>query len=130
GRDLTVFNCAASTLLRLLPGLPGEVRAWLDVLANPLRSAENNLRAALESPALPRPVWEAFAALGARRLAWWARQRNRPEGPAPAPPAYPDQKRLWELVQEVLCQPSVNRGDKEAAWLLARLCELLQHEAQ
>ena len=44
GRDSVVFDCAASTLLDLLPALPVETRGWLDLLANPLRLPETNLR--------------------------------------------------------------------------------------
>ena len=129
GRDSVVFDCAASTLLDLLPALPAEMRGWLGLLANPLRLPETNLRLTLENSRLPRTVWEAFAALCVRRLVWHARIRGETDTP-PATPIYPDSAALWELIQRIVERPHSDRHHKEAAWLLARLCELLLHHQE
>jgi uncharacterized protein (TIGR02996 family) len=122
GRDLTIFRNAATALVRLLPTLPREMRGWLCILANPLRSAADNLQSALESGILPEPVWDAFAALCVRRSVWWNRVRGETMSPFRVP-VYPDHFSLWDVV----CANQHHGGpNKEAAWLLARLCELLQ----
>lgn len=125
GRDRTVFNAAAATLVRLLPSLPEELRGWLAILANPLRAPENNLRTALEKRP-PQPVWESFAALCVRRAVWWDGVLGQTAPAPPAVPRYPDGIAFAGAVDRVL-----NVGnDKEAAWLIVRLCELLQRHYQ
>jgi hypothetical protein len=124
-RGSVVAGCAATTLLNLLPALPREMQGWLATLANPLYLPEVNLRATLESPHLPPAVWEEFAALCVRRLAWHARVRGRSPVSLPRPPAYSDPASLWDLVQQLLEQPHHDKAAKEVSWLVARLCELL-----
>jgi hypothetical protein len=129
-RTSVVAGCAATTLLNLLPSLPKETHGWLSTLANPLRLPEVNLRATLESHHLPAAVWEEFAALCVRRLAWHARVRGSGAVPLPRPPAHLDHEALWDLVQRILEQPHRDKSAKEVSWLIARLCELLRRHQQ
>jgi uncharacterized protein (TIGR02996 family) len=124
GRDAAVLGGAAVALARLVPLLPEELKTWIGALVNPLRSASNNLEHVLDSARLPRVVWEDFAALCLRRRSWWD-QVLKQEEPAPplAVPVYPDHAALRLVAHEVV---RLGGGDREAAWLLARLCELLQ----
>jgi uncharacterized protein (TIGR02996 family) len=91
----------APALARLLPELPAGMQQWLCLLANPLLSPRANLRAVLGRPDLPAGVREGFAAVCARRAVWWEKVAGKGAGPADD------------------CR-------REAAWLLARLTELLQ----
>jgi hypothetical protein len=119
------------------------------VLANPLRSTEANLRRALDSRELPDAVAEQFAALCVRRSLWRARHagQTEPHRDRQRPERLGDRARLWQGVQGLLGQTEqaalrhVKDGqdraavggaarEKEAAWLLARLCELLQRSRE
>jgi uncharacterized protein (TIGR02996 family) len=142
--DLTRDHVAPA-LARLLPELHPEMQRWLCLLANPLTSAPSNLRDALASAQLPQAVRERFAAVCARRLLWWKHVAGKGEGPAPVPKegSYrTDVPGVRQMTNELLdragkhagrdCQGKrkdqqlANGTIKEAAWLLARLTELLQ----
>jgi uncharacterized protein (TIGR02996 family) len=148
-RNEAVRDHVAPALARLLPDLPGPLQEWLCLLANPLLAPLDNLRAALERPSLPGEVRKAFAALCARRLAWRlhlaAGAVGAPHYPDPASVAE-DGPAVWQSVQALgdLGAQSALKGlrdatrraetfaagrDREHAWLLARLCELLQAHA-
>jgi uncharacterized protein (TIGR02996 family) len=133
----------APALARLLPTLPQELQQWLCLLANPLRSPGENLKSALENEGLPESLGRSFAEICQRRLAWRNQLLNRTEEPLPSPTARLDRRSLWPLAQQVsnlagqfavrhLCDPSHQPAprqkaqNKEYAWLLARLCELIQ----
>jgi uncharacterized protein (TIGR02996 family) len=142
--NATVRESVAPTLAALLPALPAEVQTWLCILAQPLRSAEANLEAALTGDRpLPVVVRHAFADLCARRAAWRARHAGQEH--APGPPAATDSRSLWQAAQALggqaadavarhppaeqeLSQAQDCARTKEYAWLLARLCELLLRE--
>jgi uncharacterized protein (TIGR02996 family) len=137
----TVRGSVAATLAALLPALPAEVQRWLCILAHPQYSAEDNLQAALTGDRpLPDAVRVAFTQLCRRRALW--RENNIRTGSATTPP--PTGASLWQEVQAlgeqaagaaVRHQPAGQDPDlayydrnKEYAWLLARLCELLMRE--
>jgi len=140
-----VRDHVAPALARLLPELPGELQTWLCLIANPLLTPATNLKATLDSPALPAEVRQGFAAVCARRLAWWEHVGKGGAGPAPVPETAAlahDHVALNAMAQQVVQQAGWhaarhhkgNRAREEAtkgqrreyAWLLARLCELLQ----
>jgi uncharacterized protein (TIGR02996 family) len=135
----------AMALARLLPALPAALQEWLCVLANPLIGPGSNLRVALESPRLPESVRRAFAVLCGRRAAWHTRNAGRADVPVhPDPSTVPhDVRSVCQAVQVLAllaeqaafkhqaCASDQQEGGqtaraKEFAWLLARLCELLQ----
>jgi hypothetical protein len=140
-----VRDQVAPALARVLVELPVKLQTWLCVLANPLLPAEVNLRAALDSPALPAGVCAALAEVCARRAAWYRHIGAKQTGPAPVPAAgswsveRPAVKAavdgLLELAAAHATRHHSGKGmvarqetgrNKEAAWLLARLTELLQ----
>jgi uncharacterized protein (TIGR02996 family) len=138
-----VRDQVAPALARLLPHLSDEMQTWLCLLANPLLPARTNLRAALESPRLPPAVREGLAAVCARRAAWYRHLAAKQTGPAPVPEpgSFPtDLESLRAAVNDVLELAAAHASrhgsgvaakqqagrNKEAAWLLARLTELLQ----
>jgi uncharacterized protein (TIGR02996 family) len=142
-RNESVKDHVAPALARLLPELPPEVQGWLCVLANPLLPARGNLRAALDSPRLPADVRQEFARICARRIAWRRQIAAGGKGPRPDPATVADDPTsIWEAVEQVttlagqhaarhkvgdLAATTAGKArDKEHAWLLARLCELLQ----
>jgi hypothetical protein len=150
-RDTRVRDHAAPALARLLPDLSTELQTWLCVLANPLLGpdgARSNLRSALVSERLPPRVAVDFAALCARRAAWWKHVATGAEGPAPVPDTddLPWDRAALQQAAEKVCtlahrhagrhtrsaQMKTALGEaadvRERAWLLARLCELLQAE--
>jgi uncharacterized protein (TIGR02996 family) len=137
----TVRLMVAPTLAAVLPALPTEMQAWLCILAHPLHSAGANLQAALSTgdQPLPEAVRRAFAEVCTRRALW--RARNAGQEAAAAPPA--DPHALWQAAEGLgeLAASAARRHlragqdadhveeaarTKEYAWLLARLCELLQ----
>ena len=140
---LLVRDHAAPALARLLPELSPDVQRWLCVLANPLLPAHVNLRAVLDRSDLPEPVARAFAELLGRRLLWWQRLLERNETMEPIPPKTGPR---WanEAAYKAMDQAGVHaarhhHGDakghqqargaaREAAWLVARLVELLMKE--
>jgi uncharacterized protein (TIGR02996 family) len=143
-REPGVRDRVAATLAGLLSAAPTELRSWLCVLANPLLSPEVNLHRALEDPRLPGRVQQAFAALCARRAAW--RAGHAGESPAASSPHgghWSNVRSVWKTIetavgyaersalkhrsptQEERAVAQAAR-DKEMAWLVARLCELLQ----
>jgi uncharacterized protein (TIGR02996 family) len=145
-KNPTVREAVARTLAVLLPALPAAVQEWLCVLAHPLRSAEANLQTALVGErALPAGVRSAFAAVCERRARWRAHNAGRT---SPVEPPVPDDPHgLWEAAaalgemaeaaparhppaQQDLALARANAREKEHAWLLARLCELLQAEPE
>jgi hypothetical protein len=143
-RDTAVQGSAAATLLHLLPTLPEQMQTWLAYLANPLRRPESGLRNALENAPLPESVRRQFIALCERRAAWrtqLAAQSRRQRHAEPIP-AWSKDPAAWRAAQAVLrhaehaalrhataeqdARVMAQAGrDKEAAWLLARLCELM-----
>jgi uncharacterized protein (TIGR02996 family) len=153
-RDPRVRDQVAPALARLLPDLSAEMQTWLCVLANPLISPEANLRATLEArgtvhpnpPRLPATVSAGFAAVCARRAAWWRHVAVGGTGPAPLPQTEGlphDSATLQKAADEVCARAAKHAGrhtrsaqmkqalgeaadTRERAWLLARLCELLQ----
>lgn len=138
-----VRNQVAPALARLVSELPEDLQRWLCVLANPLLPAQVNLRAALDA-GLPEDARAGFATVCARRAAWWKHVAAGNKGPAPAVEGEPasDAASLREAVQKLLVTAGKHAGrhhrgnqkkaddeagrNKEAAWLLARLAELLQ----
>ncbi|MFO0841862.1 MAG: TIGR02996 domain-containing protein [Gemmataceae bacterium] len=143
--DPSVREQVAPALARLLPALHPQMQRWLCLLANPLTSPQANLRDALNNGELPRSVLAEFAAVCARRRFWRDHIANKLPGPAPTP-AYgiwaKDQEGVWLAASELLHKAGRHAGrhaedrnknqavaagsKKEAAWLLARLTELLQ----
>jgi hypothetical protein len=138
----------APALARLLPELSLPMQHWLCQLANPLLPPQANLRTVLDNPRLPAAVREVFAAVCARRAAWWTHIGNKASGPAPVPEPgsfSTDLPAIKAAVEDLLKRATKhairNRGGeargrlaaaappKEAAWLLARLTELLQQES-
>jgi uncharacterized protein (TIGR02996 family) len=118
-----------------------EMQTWMCYLANPLLSAPANLRAVLLHPKLPASVRENFAVICARRAAWWTKLGGQSTAkPVPvAKGGHPELAGLDDGVVEVLAlaarhggRRGNHRGEiyrariKEAAWMLARLTELLQ----
>jgi uncharacterized protein (TIGR02996 family) len=143
-KDRLVRDHVAPALARLLPELHPDLQRWLCVLANPLTSPATNLRDALASPQLPPAVLEPFAAVCARRLLWWKHVAQKGQGPAPVPEpgSYrADLRAVKQAVTELQeragrhasrhagasrrDQEASEGSAKEAAWLLARLTELL-----
>jgi uncharacterized protein (TIGR02996 family) len=140
---VTVRENARLTLGRLLPELPAPLQGWLCTLANPLLPVDVNLANALESPELPPAVRAAFAALCARRAAWRARNAGRADAPPPAAEGESPRAlrravdRLADLAADAAAKHArpaqvtdLRRAaqTRERAWLLARLCELLQRD--
>jgi hypothetical protein len=147
-RNANVRANVGPALARLLPALSDELQEWLCVLANPLVGPMANLRAALlpsgGPPRLPESVRRGLAAVCARRAVWRARHAGQSEDRAPDPATLPaDGRSVWQAAQNLasLAEQAVVRHlssdqeesrrreaarDKEYAWLLARLCELLQ----
>jgi uncharacterized protein (TIGR02996 family) len=140
-----VRDHAAPALARLLPTLSPALQNWLCVLANPLLPPLVNLRSALARADLPTPVREEFARLCARRLAWRQHIAAGQQGPAPVPDAVValDRESILQAVDELMKRAEqmaskhypleADREEvaaigrtREAAWLVARLCEQLQ----
>jgi hypothetical protein len=124
------------------------MQRWLCLLANPMTSAPANLRDALASPALPAEVRGRFAEVCARRRLWREHIARKLPGPAPVPEPgswKTDTGAVWLMANGLLDSAGrhatrhpdcgnvkdVRDGGakKEAAWLLARLTELLQEAA-
>lgn len=139
-----VTDHVAPALARLLPELHPEMQRWLCLLANPLLPATANLRDTLKHPRLPEEIRLAFALICTRRLLWWSRLARKDTGPARLPEPGNDKPNAHDLrtmTTELLDNAGqhagrhhrgkrrdeeVSRGAvKEAAWLLARLTELL-----
>jgi uncharacterized protein (TIGR02996 family) len=139
-----VRDHVAPALARLLPHLPEQAQAWLCRLANPLLTPLANLRVALNDPRLPGKVREEFALVCARRSSWRRHISAGKSGPAPVPEPATVARSPAEVVAALndlttLVERHAARGltgpklqeardkarDKECAWLLARLCELL-----
>jgi uncharacterized protein (TIGR02996 family) len=128
----------APALARLLPDLPEGLQRWLCLLANPLRSPGLNLRGTLESPHLSAPLPERFAELCARRAEWWQRTRGREGARAPATgPRKTTPRALWQTAEALAALAALacrggspdareRAAEKEYAWLLGRLCALVQ----
>lgn len=108
-------------------------------------AASANLRDALASGGLPEVVRERFAEVCARRRLWRDHVANKRFGPAPTPAQRnwrTDKQSVWLAASQLLhnagrhaarheggkiSKPVIESGvRKEAAWLLARLTELLQ----
>jgi hypothetical protein len=140
-----VHDQVAPALARLLPELRPEMQNWLCLIANPLLPAEANLRAALESERLPESIIAEMGAVAVRRWAWWDHITHKRTGPAPVPEAgrYPtDRVSVRDAVFGVLGVAEKHAGrhhrgnrkkdeekigrQKESAWFLARLTELIQ----
>jgi hypothetical protein len=117
----------------------------LCVLANPLLPPLVNLRNALGRADLPVSVREEFGRLCARRLAWRQHIATGQQGPAPVPETAGglDLESILQVVNELVeraqqaaTKHHTNESDREqtarvgrtreAAWLVARLCERLQ----
>ena len=140
---LLVRDHAAPALARLLPELSPDVQRWLCVLANPLLPARVNLRAAIDRSDLPASVAMAFAELLGRRLRWWGRLLEGNDVAASLPPE-PDPASLqrsstlamtWAGQHmarhhhgEAKGHQQTRGADREAAWLVARLVEMLMKE--
>lgn len=143
-QNALVRDHVAPALARLLPELPSEMQRWLCLLANPLMSAPTNLRDTLGHPRMPSQVREQFAAICARRALWWQHLARGGAGPAPVPEpgSYAStvsgvRKRVTELLDQAgrhaarhakgkqADRATCNGAAREAAWLLARLTELL-----
>jgi len=141
-----VRDHVAPALARLLPTLSRPMQSWLCLLANPLLPPLANLRSALLNPQLPADVREEFARLCARRREWRKHIAAGNQGPAPLPDLTKvalDVDSVSKAVNDLLSQAeqaackhrtleserqaAASRArNKEAAWLLARLCEQLQ----
>jgi uncharacterized protein (TIGR02996 family) len=140
-----VRDQVAPALARLLPALPQEMQRWLCVLANPLLGPSANLTSALAESRLPPEVVEELAGVAARRAAWWDHVGHKRTGaaPAPAPGSYnTDLESVRVSIGVALARAELHAGrhhkgnrkrdeqargrEKEAAWFLARLTELLQ----
>ncbi len=144
-----VRDHAAPALGRLLPTLPKEAQQWLCLLANPQLPPLANLRTALSATSLPPKVREELAAICARRIAWRRHIADGQSGPAPAPDlatvdvssrsvlrmvgtlaVMAEQHALRDVPRrDVRRDQAQVARDKEHAWLLARLCELLMPAA-
>jgi hypothetical protein len=138
--NATVRSAAAGALAALLPAVPEGLRRWLGVLADPGRAAADNLLAALDSADVPDAVREGFARLCVGRLAWRRRLAAAHGPPAAAGGSHlSGEEALRAAVAEAEeaalrhAGPAANlpriretAGDREAAWLAARLLELLQ----
>jgi uncharacterized protein (TIGR02996 family) len=144
-RGVFVACQAANALAGLIPTLPEEMQSWLCILANPLRPPAVNLRSALDSSNLSDEVRESFATVCVRRSLWRARHAGQsdPHEDLQGPNLARDPALLWKGIEGLLGQTgqaavrhlqegphtdevSSHAREKEAAWLLARLCELLQ----
>jgi uncharacterized protein (TIGR02996 family) len=139
---LLVRDHAAPALARLLPDLSPDVQRWLCVLANPLLPARVDLRAAIDR-GLPAGVATAFAELLGRRLRWWTRLLEENDVAAALPPES-DAASLRHVSSlaitwagrhtarhhhgEAKAHQQTRGGDREAAWLVARLVDLLMKE--
>jgi uncharacterized protein (TIGR02996 family) len=150
GRQGIFVACqAANALAAVLSTLPEEMQRWLCILANPLRSPEVNLRDAIDSPKLPADVGEQFAVLCLRRSLWRAHHAGRDVDRTSVedPGLGSDRPKLYNRIRGLLGQATdaalrhLKEGqdaarvtgyarDKEAAWLLARLCEVLQRSLE
>jgi uncharacterized protein (TIGR02996 family) len=141
-----VRDHAAPALARLLPELPAQLQAWLCLMANPQLPPLANLRAALSSTQVPEGVRSEFALVCARRIAWRQHIAAGKAGPAPVPDPATVGRDTPAILQSIATLgalaeqhavrnlvggPAHERAakvarEKEHAWLLARLCELLQ----
>ena len=115
-----VREAAGAAIAAIAPALDGRWRAWLDVLTDPGLGPEEALRLALDRADLPAPARKGFAALCLRRARWHARRVGA--SPVPENPPPPSAREAAGLALAGAAGPG--RAD-EAAWLLARLAELL-----
>jgi hypothetical protein len=144
-RNPLVRDHVAPALARLLPALHPDMQRWLCLIANPLLPAPANLRAVLGAAGLPAGVRAALAAVCARRIAWWDHIAAGGTGPASAPDTTgctAELPALTAAVDRVLARAAGHAGRhtsgtakraeeeagqaREAAWLLARVTELIQ----
>jgi hypothetical protein len=137
----TIRSQTAAALARILPALPAGLQTWLCLLVHPLHPAEENLQAALTAtPPLPVAVRQAFAELLARRAVWWGGVSGQAVALAAPPADGGSLLRVARLLAERAGDAALKRSksadsraaareagrQKEFAWLIARLCELLQ----
>jgi uncharacterized protein (TIGR02996 family) len=139
--DAGVRYAVGAALAEVLPSLPEVLQQALCVLANPVRPPEEGLNTALGGARFSEPVWREFSAVCRRRVAWRDAIAGRPAPPAPS--ADWDAGAVRRQVEAVLGRAeesavrhattgqdlaAIRRAacDKECAWLLARLCELVQ----
>jgi hypothetical protein len=140
-------NSVAPALARLIPLLPIRTQDWLCTLANPLLEPIVNLHSALKQPTLALDVRAEFHEICQRRFVWWARiqQKQLPKNSGShAPPEVPVYATNFSFIDELIqtagdhaarhqnanSETARENGERrEAAWLLARLTELLQRES-
>lgn len=134
--DAALRGAVAPTLARLVPVLPPELQGWLCLLANPLCPAEVNLHHTLtRARPLPDSVGQAFREVCVRRVQWRAQHAGQDGECGNLSLREAVRMLLDQAGQAAVKHRSAGRDvdaarwagrNNESAWLLARLCGLLQ----
>jgi acyl transferase domain-containing protein len=139
-REPMVREAAAGTLAWVGPALPATWRDWLPLLIDPCRTPADRLQGALERPDLPDAARSEFLALCRRRALWHARRAGL-DASGPIDPL----TSAWQAARATLAEAEraavalakgrseakrieIAAAGEEAAWLLARLADLLGNE--